>query len=87
VPRRLVTLVEGESLVNDATALVAYRIAVAAAVGGGFVAWQAGLRFLVGVAGGVAIGLLVGWLVAELRHRLDDPPVEIMLSLATGYAA
>src|SRR5215207_10438921 len=87
VPRRLVTLVEGESLVNDATALVAYRIAVAAAVGGGFVAWEAGLRFVAGAVGGVAIGLLVGWLVAEVRRRLDDPPVEIMLSLATGYAA
>ena len=87
VPRRLVTVVEGESLVNDATALVAYRIAVAAAVGGGFVAWEAGLRFVAGVVGGVAIGLLVGWLVAEVRRRLDDPPVEIMLSLVTGYAA
>src|SRR5215216_5285175 len=87
VPRRLVTLVDGESLVNDATALVAYRIAVAAAVGGGFVAWEAGLRFVAGAVGGVAIGLLVGWLVAEVRRRLDDPPVEIMLSLATGYAA
>jgi CPA1 family monovalent cation:H+ antiporter len=87
VPRRLVTILEGESLVNDATALVAYRIAVAATVGGGFVAWQAGMRFVVGAAGGVAIGLAVGWLVAEARRRLDDPPVEIMLSLVTGYAA
>jgi monovalent cation/hydrogen antiporter len=87
VPRRLVTLLEGESLVNDATALVAYRIAVAAAVGGSFVAWEAGLRFLAGVAGGVAIGLLVGWLVAEVRRRLDDPPVEIVVSVVTGYAA
>jgi Na+/H+ antiporter len=86
-PRRLVTLLEGESLVNDATALVAYRIAVAAAVGGSFVVWQAGLRFVVGVAGGVAIGLGVGWLVAEVRRRLDDPPVEIVLSVVTGYAA
>jgi monovalent cation/hydrogen antiporter len=87
VPRRLVTVLEGESLVNDATALVAYRIAVAAAVGGGFVAWEAGLRFVVGVAGGVAIGLAVGWLAAEARRQLDDPPVEILLSLVTGYAA
>jgi Na+/H+ antiporter len=87
VPRRLITVVEGESLVNDATALVAYRIAVTAAVSGGFVAWQAGLRFVVGVAGGVAVGLLVGWLVAELRRRLDDPVVEIVVSLVTGYAA
>jgi monovalent cation/hydrogen antiporter len=87
VPRRLVTVVEGESLVNDATALVAYRIAVAATVSGTFVVWQAGLRFVVGVVGGVAIGLLVGWLVAELRRRLDDPVVEIVVSVITGYAA
>jgi monovalent cation/hydrogen antiporter len=87
VPRRLITVLEGESLVNDATALVAYRVAVAAAVSGSFVAWQAGLRFVVGVAGGVVIGLLVGWLVAELRRRLDDPVVEIVISVATGYVA
>jgi Na+/H+ antiporter len=87
VPRRLVTVLEGESLVNDASALVAYRIAVAATVGGGFVAWEAGVRFVVGAAGGVAIGLLVAWLVVAVRCRLDDPPLEIMLSLVTGYAA
>jgi Na+/H+ antiporter len=87
VPRRLLNVLEGESLVNDATALVAYRIAVAAAVSGGFVAWQAGLRFVVTAAGGVAVGLLVGWLVAELRRRLDDPVVEIVVSVFTGYAA
>ena len=87
VPRRLITLLEGESLVNDATALVAYRIAVAAAVTGGFVVWQAGLRFVVTAVGGVAVGLLAGWLVAELRRRLDDPVVEIVVSVATGYAA
>ena len=86
-PRRLVNVLEGESLVNDATALVAYRIAVAAAVGGSFVVWEAGLRFVAGVAGGVAIGLLVGWLVAEVRRRIEDPPVEIVLSVVTGYAA
>jgi monovalent cation/hydrogen antiporter len=87
VPRRLIILLEGESLVNDATALVAYRVAVAAAVSGSFVAWQAGLRFLVGATGGVIIGLLVGWLVAEVRRRLDDPVVEIVVSVVTGYVA
>jgi monovalent cation/hydrogen antiporter len=86
VSRRLVTLLEGESLVNDATGLVAYRIAVAA-VGGSFVAWEAGLRFLASSAGGVAIGLVVGWFVAEVRRRLEDPPIEIVLSIVTGYAA
>jgi monovalent cation/hydrogen antiporter len=87
VPRSLVTLLEGESLVNDATALVAYRIAVAAAVGGSFVVWEAGLRFVAGVVGGVAIGLLVGWLIAEIRRRIEDPPAEIVLAVMTGYAA
>ena len=87
VPRRLITVLEGESLVNDASALVAYKLAVAAAVSGTFVAWQAGLRFVVGAAGGVAIGLGVGWLIAELRRRLDDPVVEIVISVVSGYAA
>src|SRR5918996_3393401 len=87
VPRRLVTVLEGESLVNDATALVAYRLAVGAVVAGSFVAWEAGLRFVAGAAGGVAIGLLVGWLVAEARRRIEDPVVEIVLSVVTGYAA
>jgi Na+/H+ antiporter len=87
VPRRLLTVLEGESLVNDATALTAYRVAVAAAASGSFVLWQAGLRFVVMAAGGVVVGLLVGWLVAELRRRLDDPVVEIVVSVFTGYAA
>jgi Na+/H+ antiporter len=87
VSRRLVTVLEGESLVNDASALVAYRVAVGAVVAGSFTLWEAGLQFLVGVAGGVAIGLLVGWLIAEVRRRIQDPPVEIVLSVVTGYAA
>jgi CPA1 family monovalent cation:H+ antiporter len=87
VPRRVVGLLEGESLMNDATGLVAYRFAVAATVGGGFVLWQAGLRFIVLAAGGVAIGLAVGLIAVWVRRRLDDPPVEITMSLVTGYAA
>jgi Na+/H+ antiporter len=87
VSRRIVTVLEGESLVNDATALVAYRFAIAAAVGGGFVVWEAGLRFVISVIGGVLIGLAVGWLVAAIRRRLEDPPVEIVISLITGFAA
>jgi monovalent cation/hydrogen antiporter len=87
VPRRLVTILEGESLVNDATALVAYRLAVGAVVAGSFTLWEAGLRFVAGAAGGVAIGLAVGWLIAEARRRIEDPVVEIVLSVVTGYAA
>jgi monovalent cation/hydrogen antiporter len=87
VPHRLVVLVEGESLVNDATALVAYRVALAAVVTGGFSLWEAGLRFVAGAVGGVAIGLAVGWLIAEARRRTDDSATEIVLSVVTGYAA
>jgi monovalent cation/hydrogen antiporter len=87
VPRRVVSIIEGESLVNDGTALVAYRVAVAAAVGGGFSLMSAGLEFVLGAAGGVLIGLAVGWVIAEIRRRLDDPMVEITISLLSGYAA
>ncbi len=87
VPRRIVAILEGESLVNDATALVLYRVALGAVVSGSFSLWGAGLRFVVGAAGGVAIGLAVGWLVRQARLRLDDPPVEIAISLMTGYFA
>jgi monovalent cation/hydrogen antiporter len=87
VPRRVVTVVEGESLINDATAITAYRVAVVAVTAGTFSAWDAGAKFLLGALGGIAIGLAVGWLVAYVRERLDDPPVEITISLFTGYAA
>jgi CPA1 family monovalent cation:H+ antiporter len=87
VPRRMVTVLEGESLVNDATALVAYRLAVAAVVAGSFSLWQAGLRFVAGAVGGVAIGLAVGWLIAEALRRIEDPMVKIVLSVVAGYAA
>ena len=86
-PRRLVNVIEGESLVNDATALVAYRVAVAAAVGGSFSAMDAGLEFVGAAVGGIAIGLAVGFVIAAIRRRLDDPPTELTISLLTGYAA
>ncbi len=86
VPRRIVSVIEGESLVNDGTALVAYRVAVAAAVGGGFSFWEAGQTFVLGALAGVAIGLAAGALIAEIRRRLDDVPVEITISLLSGYA-
>jgi monovalent cation/hydrogen antiporter len=85
VPRRMVSVVEGESLINDGTALVAYRAAVAA-VGGSFSLWEAGLEFVLSAAGGIAIGLAMGWLIGEIRRRIDDIPVEITISLLSGYA-
>ncbi len=86
-PRRIVNVIEGESLVNDATALVAYRVAVGAAVGGSFSALDAGLEFIGAAAGGIAIGLVVGYVVAEIRRRIDDAPTELTISLLTAYAA
>src|ERR671936_2015369 len=87
VPRRVVNVVEGESFVNDGTALVLYRVAVVATISGAFSMWDASWRFVWGVVGGVAIGLVVGFLVAQVRRRLDNPPVEVTISLMTGYLA
>jgi CPA1 family monovalent cation:H+ antiporter len=88
VPRRIVTILEGESLVNDATGIVAYRIAVAAVVAGIFSLWQAGLQFVVGAIGGIAVGLAVGWLVLwARRHVADDPDIQNTVSLLTPFAA
>ena len=87
VPRRLVTILEGESMVNDAAAIVAYRMAVAAAVTGTFSLAAASLRFLVVGVGGIVVGLAVGWLLAAVRRRIHDPEVENTISLLTGYAA
>ena len=87
VPRKLVTIVEGESLVNDGTGLVLYRVAVAAVVTGSFSAFHTGGLFVVSAGGGIAFGLGVGWLVRQIRRRLDNPPAEITISLLTGYLA
>jgi CPA1 family monovalent cation:H+ antiporter len=87
VPRRVVTILEGESLINDSTALIAYKFAVAAAVTGSFSAADVGMRFVVNAVAGVAIGLAVGWAVAQVRRRIDDPPTEIAISLVTAYLA
>jgi monovalent cation/hydrogen antiporter len=86
-PRRMVSGIEGEGLFNDATALVAYRVGVAAVVAGSFSLADAGLRFVVGAAGGVAIGLAVGWIAGEIRKRTADAQVSVTISLLTGYAA
>jgi monovalent cation/hydrogen antiporter len=87
VPRRIVAIIEGESLVNDGSALVLYKVAVTAVVAGTFSIWDAGLKFLWSVTGGIGIGLVVGFLVAEVRRRLDNPPLEVTIALMTGYFA
>jgi monovalent cation/hydrogen antiporter len=86
-PRRLVNILEGESLFNDATALVAYKVAVAAAVGASVSGGHTVLEFFRDAAGGIAIGLAVGWVVAEVRKRVSDLNTELTISLFTAYGA
>jgi Na+/H+ antiporter len=87
VPRRLVVVIEGESLVNDGTALVLYRYAVIAVVAGTFSFGHVALSFVGSVLGGIAVGLGVGWLIRQVRRRLDNPPAEITIALLSGYFA
>jgi len=87
VPRRIVTILEGESLVNDATALVAYRFAVVAVTTGSFSLASAGGQFFIVGIGGMLIGLAVGWLAERFHKRVDDAPIEITVSLLTPFAA
>jgi monovalent cation/hydrogen antiporter len=87
LPRRIVTIVEGESMVNDATGLVVYTFAVEAATTGQFQLAAAGLQFVVVSLGGLLIGLVVGWSIAWLHRHLDDAPIEITITLLTPFAA
>ena len=88
IPRRVITILEGESLLNDASAIVAYRMAVAAAAAAGtFSLGSASLRFLAVAVGGVVVGYLVARLVVWVRPRLRDPAVESAVSLLTPYFA
>jgi CPA1 family monovalent cation:H+ antiporter len=87
IPRRIVTILEGESLVNDATALVAYRFAVVAVATGSFSLAKAGGQFFIVGVGGVLIGAAVGWLAEQFHRRVEDAPVEITVSLLTPFVA
>lgn len=87
VPRRVVTVLEGESLVNDATGLVAYRFAVAAVVTGAFSLAQAGVQFVVASVGGIAVGLVIGWLGRYIWRFSADTFINILISFAPPFAA
>ena len=87
MPRRVVTILEGESLINDGTALVLYRVAVAAVVTGTFSFLDAGLEFALYGTGGVVIGLVVAWGISRVRRWTEDSLVEVTISLFTPYAA
>ena len=87
VPRRVVSILEGESLVNDATALTLYRGALVAATAVALSPLASVGTFFSAVVGGIVVGLAVGWLIVQVRARLTDLPVEITISLLTPYAA
>jgi monovalent cation/hydrogen antiporter len=86
--RALSTILEGEGLVNDATALVAYRVAIAAAVTGSFSIERTAVGFFLAGAGGVAVGLAIGWLIGRVRIGVRGfPIVENTISLLTPFFA
>ena len=87
LPRRILVVLEGEGLANDATALILYRFAVAAIATGMFSLPKAAGTFAAIVVGEIAFGAAVGWLSLRARHCARDPQVEITLSLITPYIA
>jgi CPA1 family monovalent cation:H+ antiporter len=86
-PRRLVNILEGESLINDAAALVTFKVAVAAAIGEGVSGSSTVLQFVGDAAGGIAIGFVVGEAIAEIRKRVNDVNTELTISLFSAYGA
>jgi Na+/H+ antiporter len=87
LPRRIVVILEGEGLANDATALILYRFAVGAITTGMFSPVQAAGTFAAIVFGEIAFGIAVGWLSLNIRRWANDPRVEIVLSLMVPYVA
>ena len=87
LPRQIVTILEGESLLNDATALTIYSIALATTAGGAFSPATAVTTFAGALLGGAVVGVVIGWLIAHIRARIEDTPVEMTISLLTPYAA
>ncbi|MDH2414468.1 Na+/H+ antiporter [Nocardioides sp. CER19] len=87
LPPRLLSLIQGEGLLNDATALTVLTVAASAATGSGFSAWSALGRFIEAAAGGVAVGLLVAYAVRWLRRWSQEPLVLNAVSLVTPFVA
>lgn len=85
--KRVITILEGESLLNDASALIAYRYAVAAVMTGSFVFWEAGFQFLLVAGGGLFIGGVLGWLLTLVLNRLVSATIQTSLILLAPYVA
>jgi len=85
---RILSILEGESLVNDASGLIAYKYAIAAVMAGNFVAWEAGLNFLLVITGGATIGLAIGYGIYLIHKKfICDPVIEVTLTLLTPFAS
>jgi len=87
IPRRVVTILEGESLVNDASGLVIYKFAVAAVMTGAFSLFDASVQFVEVAAGGIAIGVAMAMLFVAIHRRLGDIFIEVLATLAVPYVA
>ena len=87
LPRRLVSILEGEGLFNDVTAIVLYDVAIAAAVSGTFSPWRAGLDLVLSAVVAVAVGLGLGWGANKLMDMLGDPTLQIGLTLLVPFAS
>ena len=85
---KLITILEGESLVNDASGLIAYKYALAAITASNFVLWKAGFNFLLVVVAGIAIGLAIGFILYQVHKRfVCDPIIEVTLTFLTPFAS
>ena len=87
VPKRVAVLVEGESLINDAVALVLYKVALAAVLTGALTGGEVVSDLVLAVAGGLAVGLAIAWTASLMQRRLDDPPLAILLSVVVAYGS
>ena len=86
LPRRVVTVLEGESLVNDATAIVAYRVALTAVSSGTFSPGGAAIQFLIAAVGGILVGVVISWLAEQILKVINDTSTTLIFSFLTGYA-
>jgi len=85
IPRRIVVVLEGESLVNDAAGLVLYKFALAAVLTGAFSLFEASWQFVLVAVGGIAIGLAIAWAFLSVHRFLGDPFIEVLVSLSVPY--
>ncbi|MGI9027121.1 MAG: cation:proton antiporter [Burkholderiaceae bacterium] len=86
LPHRLLTILEGESLLNDASSLLIYRVAVAAALGGDFVPAKVAPLFAYAVVGSIVFGVVAAWPNARLIRRIQDAPTSIIMQFGSTFA-